>query len=139
MKLKIVFVLIALIMVSCGKLGDKASSALEAVSDLGSDGANNFIQTGTHIDFAKVDIEGAEYQFWKGSVRVRKENPHMVFLLEFNAARYKEPGKFIENILDEGYSLKRLHKNAEIKRITKFEALEQAKHQDIMLLIEPKV
>ncbi|RPD96564.1 hypothetical protein EGM88_09355 [Aureibaculum marinum] len=43
MKFKIVFVMAALIVVSCGKLGDKASSALDAVSDLGSGGANNVI------------------------------------------------------------------------------------------------
>ncbi|MBJ2174053.1 DUF3829 domain-containing protein [Aureibaculum sp. A20] len=43
MKFKIVFVLAALIVVSCGKLGDKASSALDAVSDMGSGGANSVI------------------------------------------------------------------------------------------------
>ncbi len=99
---------------------------------------DDFIPAGTHIDFAKVDIEGAEYQFWLGSQRVRKENPQMHFLLEFNAARYKNPDAFIDIILEEGYTISRLHKNAKVIQISKIEALEQAKHHDIMLVINNK-
>lgn len=91
-----------------------------------------FIKPNTRIDFAKVDIEGAEYQFWLGSKRVRQDNPHMVFLLEFNAARYENPGDFLDLIISEGYILQRLNKDAKINNITKYEAIEQAKQQDIM-------
>lgn len=99
---------------------------------------DDFIEPKTRIDFAKVDIEGAEYQFWLGSKRVRKDNPHLTFLLEFNAARYENPGDFIDMILEEGYFLQRLHKDARITKISKQDALEQAKQQDIMLLLIPK-
>ncbi len=98
---------------------------------------DEFIPPGTKIDFAKVDIEGAEFQFWQGAERVRKDNPHMSFLLEFNAARYENPGQFIDLIFAEGYSIQRLHKDARTVDIDKLGALEQAKQQDIMLLIQP--
>lgn len=99
---------------------------------------DDLIEPGTRIDFAKVDIEGAEYQFWQGSERVRKDNPHMSFLLEFNAARYENPGDFVDLILQGGFQLKRLHKDASQTEISKEGALEQAKRQDIMLIITPK-
>lgn len=99
---------------------------------------DDIIPAGTKIDFAKVDIEGAEYQFWQGAKRVRKDNPQMSFLLEFNAARYSNPGDFIDLILDENFKIQRLHKNAEIKGLSKQDALEQAKLNDIMLVIKPK-
>jgi FkbM family methyltransferase len=97
---------------------------------------DNVIEPGTKIDFAKVDIEGAEYQFWLGSTRVRKENPQMKLLLEFNAGRYQNPGDFIDIILSEGYSLCRLQKDSNLLSIEKADALEQAQKQDIMLLIQ---
>lgn len=97
---------------------------------------DDFIAPGTRIDFAKVDIEGAEYHFWQGAKRVRQDNPQLSFLLEFNAARYERPGDFIDMMLDEGYALKRLHMDAKQVKIDKTGALEQAKQQDIMLLIE---
>ncbi len=100
---------------------------------------DDLIPAGTQIDFAKVDIEGAEFQFWQGAHRVRKDNPNMSFLLEFNAARYENPEVFIDMILEEGYTIQRLYKDAKIVQISREDALEQAKSQDIMIVIKPNL
>ena len=75
------------------------------------------------VAHAKVDIEGAEYHFWQGAERVRKDNPHLSFLMEFNAAKYERPEHFLDQMLASGY------------------ALESLGHDDIVqkrLLVQPK-
>ena len=88
MKLKIVFVLAALTLVSCGKLGDKASSALEAVSDLGSDGANNIIAYNNamvnYMNDATSKINKASEDYEKMSNMVaKKQKPRMFMGMAF--------------------------------------------------------
>ena len=84
MKFKIVFVLAALIAVSCGKLGDKASSALEAVSDMGSDGAGNVIAyNNAMVDYmndAGDHIEKAGRDYEKMSLMVANKKKPTLFL-----------------------------------------------------------
>lgn len=62
----------------------------------------------------------------------------MKFLMEFNTGKYEYAEGFVEMILDEGYKMKRLYMNADLIPINKSEALAQAKHQDIMLVIQPR-
>ena len=79
MKFKIVFVLAALIVVSCGKLGDKASSALDAVSDMGSGGANSVIAyNNAMVDYMndagdKITKAGDDYEKMSNMVTQKKK------------------------------------------------------------------
>ena len=88
MKLKIVFVLIALIMVSCGKLGDKTKDAVDAVSDLGSNGAGNVIAyNNAMVDYmndATSKINKASEDYVKMSQMVtKKQKPRMFMGMAF--------------------------------------------------------
>ncbi|MET2986388.1 DUF6845 domain-containing protein [Aureibaculum conchae] len=87
MKFKILFIAVALI-VSCGKLGDKASSALEAVSDLDSDGANNIIAYNNamvnYMNDATGKINKASEDYEKMSTMVaKKQKPRMFMGMAF--------------------------------------------------------
>ncbi len=66
---------------------------------------DNIIKSGEQIDFIKVDIEGAEKMFWDGSCRVRRENPQLKILMEFNAKRYHKASLFVEDIINEGFQV----------------------------------
>ncbi len=88
MKFKFLFVLAALIMVSCGKLGDNASSALDAVSDLGSDGAGNVLAyNNAMVDYmndANSKIKKASEDYEKMSTMVaKKQKPRMFMGMAF--------------------------------------------------------
>ena len=78
MKPKIVFVLAALTLVSCGKLGDKASS------DLGSDGANNIIAYNnamvSYMNDATGKINKASEDYEKMSTMVAQKQKPRLFL-----------------------------------------------------------
>ncbi|MDY7394629.1 DUF3829 domain-containing protein [Aureibaculum sp. 2210JD6-5] len=82
MKFKILFVLIAIVAVSCGKLGDKAKDALDAVSDLGSDDAGNVIAyNNALVDYMneasnKITRAGEDYEKMSTMV-AKKQKPRM--------------------------------------------------------------
>lgn len=44
---------------------------------------DEYFPAGTRIDFIKIDVQGHEYSVLKGAVRILKENPQVVCLLEF--------------------------------------------------------
>jgi FkbM family methyltransferase len=49
------------------------------------------------IDFIKIDAEGAEESIIAGALKtLARDKPHLV--LEFNVARYRDPGAFLEQI-----------------------------------------
>lgn len=52
----------------------------------------------TRVDFLKIDAEGAEEAIIEGMANIlRRDRPEMV--LEFNTARYADPGAFLERLL----------------------------------------
>lgn len=59
----------------------------------------------TQIDFMKIDIEGSELKLWYGSQELRKNNPKMIILMEFNRVRYQNPELFIKDLFSEGYEV----------------------------------
>lgn len=63
------------------------------------------IAPGQRVDFMKVDIEGAERDFWTGAKRVIKENPGLQILMEVNYRRYPDPERFFESIVDAGFNI----------------------------------
>ena len=59
----------------------------------------------TTIDLMKIDIEGSEDKLWFGSEQLRKRNPNMIIIMEFNRFRYQNVLGFINSIFEQGYSV----------------------------------
>ncbi|MBN9070357.1 MAG: FkbM family methyltransferase, partial [Rhizobiales bacterium] len=58
------------------------------------------------IDVIKIDVEGAEHLVWKGLQRTLAENPGVVVVLEYNAARHSEAGPLAATIEADGFPLR---------------------------------
>ncbi len=116
----------------------KSKSEREQSITVNTNCLDNMIPTGTTIDFIKVDIEGAEYMFWKGSQRTREESPHLKILLEFNANRYPDSaGQFVQEIIDDGFSIKLIQKTSDQDcYLSKDELLSLPMDSHVMLLLE---
>jgi FkbM family methyltransferase len=50
------------------------------------------------VDFIKIDVEGAEEAVWAGMQGTLDRNPGVTLLLEFNAARCREPARLVAEI-----------------------------------------
>lgn len=57
------------------------------------------------LDLIKIDIEGSEDKFWYGSKTVRKNNPDLIIIMEFNRLKYESSDTFIDCIYQEGYQV----------------------------------
>ena len=86
------------------------------------------------IDLIKIDIEGSEDKFWFGSQMLRKNNPQLVMILEFNRSRYENTDLFISDIFSSGYSVWSIKTNG-INKLNKKELSHTPTHRHTMLLI----
>jgi FkbM family methyltransferase len=59
-----------------------------------------------HVDFIKIDTEGAEEAVWRGMRQTLQRNPHIIIVLEFGATRYPDGKAFLQEILREGFILR---------------------------------
>jgi FkbM family methyltransferase len=60
----------------------------------------------SHVDFIKIDTEGAEEAVWRGMRQTLQRNPHIIIVLEFGATRYPDGNAFLQEILREGFILR---------------------------------
>ena len=98
---------------------------------------DNIIEPGERVDFIKVDIEGAEKMFWDGSTRIRKENPQLKILMEFNAKRYIDVDLFLDAIFEEGFGITQIKsKPSDNCLLSKAQLLAIPTDSHVMLLLE---
>ena len=123
-----------------GKLGvfkkmDNMSPGEHLISVKGNT-LDNIIPEDEKIDFIKVDIEGAEEMFWNGSTNIRKRNPEINILMEFNVRRYDDPKAFVDSMFSEGFRVKLLGKteNDDVE-LTAKSLLEIPASQHVMILL----
>lgn len=91
------------------------------------------------VDFIKVDAEGAEDLIWAGSNHFRSvTNPNAVWLMEWRYDRYKEPGKFAEDIFED-YLVYSVNYDGSETPIVAPHHLYERKHEDWMLVLRPKI
>lgn len=91
------------------------------------------------IDFIKIDIEGSEDKFWYGSRELRKRNPNMMILMEFNRARYNNVNDFVSQIFDEGYVVTKLsHKESLYENLSAEDLISSDTSHHMMLAIQKK-
>jgi hypothetical protein len=58
------------------------------------------------VDFIKIDIEGAEWEAWRGMQETVARNPEIQIFMEFNGARYDgRAADFLAEIISSGMRL----------------------------------
>ena len=71
-----------------------------------------------HVDLIKIDTEGAEAAVWGGMKQTVRRNPEIKIVLEFGSARYPQAQAFLEEILAEGFILRYVDYDAQIKPLS---------------------
>jgi FkbM family methyltransferase len=88
-----------------------------------------------HVDFIKIDTEGAEEAVWRGMRQTLRRNPNIIIVLEFGATRYPDGKAFLQDILNEGFILRAIDGSAEHSPLTVERCLTERgdKHWDLYL------
>lgn len=87
------------------------------------------------IEFAKVDVEGAEQLIWAGAQGLLDSGALKTVVLEFTAARYHDAAAFLRQLMTPGFSLAYVHYTLGIIDATPTEILARDPHVDIMLVL----
>lgn len=89
------------------------------------------------VDFVKVDVEGAEYEFWKGAHNTLIRNPDIKMVIEFSSDRYNgDAEEFINSIISYGFDLYIVGEQGEAIPTTPNELLKPHKNGYVDLYIE---
>jgi FkbM family methyltransferase len=87
------------------------------------------------VDLIKIDVEGAEEGVWRGMGHTISSNPDLIVVLEFNAARYTDPRRFLREIESVGFALRYIDVDATIKAVTVGRLLSEQVGEDWMLFL----
>lgn len=88
------------------------------------------------IDFAKIDVEGAEELVWAGAKGLLDGGRLRTIILEFAAARYADPARFLGEIVAHGFSLAYIDLRQGRIRATVADILALNPLEDVMLLLQ---
>lgn len=88
------------------------------------------------IEFAKIDVEGAEELLWTGAQGLFDSNRLRTVVLEFTPGRYADPAGFLERVLAPGFSLSYIDMRDGVKPIDPAALLARNANEDVMLLLE---
>jgi len=88
------------------------------------------------IEFAKIDVEGAEQLVWAGARGLLENGKLKTVILEFAGARYTDPSGFLEQVLAPGFSLSYIDPVLGISEISRQEVLDHDPFEDILLLLD---
>lgn len=88
-----------------------------------------------HVDFIKIDTEGAEESVWRGMRQTLRRNPNIIIVLEFGATRYPDGKAFLQEILSEGFILRHIDGSIEHSALTIEQCMTERgdKHWDLYL------
>ena len=87
------------------------------------------------IEFAKIDVEGAEQLIWAGAQGLLDGTALKNVVLEFTAARYADPKNFLQALCAPGFTLAYIDFTRGIVEISPTEVLRRDPHVDIMLVL----
>ncbi|HEY9644129.1 MAG TPA: FkbM family methyltransferase [Coleofasciculaceae cyanobacterium] len=82
-----------------------------------------------HVDFIKIDVEGAEERVWRGMQQTIERNPHIIITMEFSAERYANPQGFLEAVQAAGFQLRAVESGVELRELTIEQCLSAPRHQ----------
>ena len=89
-----------------------------------------------HLDFIKIDAEGAEEGIWRGMQQTIQRHRNIRIMMEFCAARYANPGEFVASILRPGFRLCYVDFDATVRSITEQDLLTLRPGEEWMLFLE---
>jgi FkbM family methyltransferase len=83
----------------------------------------------SHVNFIKIDAEGAEWLIWQGMKQTIINNPQLIILMEFSNNRldFYDPKVFLSEIVSSGFSLNIISGDSQLEPIDFDECLS---HQD---------
>ncbi len=87
------------------------------------------------VDFIKLDAEGAEEAIWRGMRDTVRRNQDISIIMEFNCLRCFNPRAFLEDIEAEGFLLRHIEYDAQIKNLTVEQCLTERPNEDWMLFL----
>jgi FkbM family methyltransferase len=87
------------------------------------------------VDLIKIDVEGAEEAVWRGMARTLADNPAIVVVLEFNAARYDDTRAFLRAIESSGFALRYIDVDSEVKDVAAERLVSEQIGDDWMLYL----
>lgn len=87
------------------------------------------------IEFAKIDVEGAEELVWAGMQGLLDNGRLKTVILEFTPGRYENPANFLQALLAPGFSLARIDYVRGIVEIGTQDVLAGDPREDVMLVL----
>jgi FkbM family methyltransferase len=94
------------------------------------------IPESARIEFAKIDVEGAEELIWSGAERLLQGNALRTVVLEFTAGRYQDAAAFLDRVLAPGFALSYIDPWQGVTAISQEALLARNPSEDVMLLLE---
>lgn len=94
---------------------------------------DDVVLDGPRVDLVKIDAEGAEISIVQGMRRLIERDRPMI-VLEFNPARYHEPGRFLDGLLASYGAAQQLALDGRILPLRKEAILDQSDVEDRILL-----
>jgi FkbM family methyltransferase len=88
------------------------------------------------IEFAKIDVEGAEQLIWAGAKGLLDSGKLKTVVLEFTGGRYADPGRFLEALLVPGFSLSHVDMREGIQPLTREDVLAHDPNEDLLLYLQ---
>jgi FkbM family methyltransferase len=88
-----------------------------------------------HADIVKIDADVAEEGIWRGMAGLLEKPRPMTIFLEFAAARYPDPARFLADIQAHGFSLARLDLEQGVKPLGVADILAAPPKRDQMLVL----
>jgi FkbM family methyltransferase len=93
------------------------------------------------LDFVKVDAEGFDYRVWRGSRRLRRENPALTFLVEHYPCLLGGPQgarAALEEVVAAGYSVESVEPSGGLREVSPCEvAAESSRMWNLVLRNRP--
>jgi FkbM family methyltransferase len=84
----------------------RAAAAGDEVVDVETATVDELTAGWPRVDLVKIDAEGAEALIWRGMRRTLEQNPALIVLLEFVPSRYADPEGFVQQIRNDGFTLR---------------------------------
>lgn len=88
------------------------------------------------VDLIKVDAESSEEAIWRGMRDTVRKNQDISIVIEFNCLRCSNPKAFLQDIQTEGFPLRHIDYDSEIKNLTVEQCLTERPNEDWMLFLK---
>ena len=86
-------------------------------------------------DIIKIDVEGAEEAIWRGMEGLFAVGKPLTIFLEYSPVRYRDPMRFLDAIMSQGFALAELSVSHGIRTATPEQVLSGDPREDRMLAL----